>query len=475
MIVCGQESFLIEWEQSYGGTSGDTASDFLETTDGGFIFVGSTDSASLCKNHGQNDAWIVKLSKTGAIQWQKCYGGTNDEYTSAIVQSKDGGFVIIGDSNSDLGSSECSPDEMQKIWIFKITSSGELEWQNCYHSGIMDSSGSGIVQTGDGNFLTIGTIYEKDRGFDPILNKYSADGKLIWIKNLGGSVDDRLVDLKNFGDKEYIAIGTGISSVGGGKNFLIISLSESGDILWKKLDGISNGQDEGRQIQPTDDGGYIIIGDTYPSDSSGTVRAGSWDIGVIKYSNNGNIQWKRTFGGSGRDYSSSIIQTYDQGFIIVGLVEAANNEFEGHHGGKLDYYIAKLNPSGTILWEQLLGGSNREDYGDIYRISDGGYILLGNTPSIDGDITTNHGSYDVWIVKFRSDLGTTTTTPIVESKPDTPNVTISSSQTTAQSNQETPAIDEKSTVPTLAKKASGFTIFSVIMGITALLVYLKRN
>src|SRR4051812_16927271 len=96
----------IEWQKCLGGSSLDNAYSIIQTTDGGYTVAGSTtcnDDGDVSANHGGSDIWIVKLNFSGSIEWQRCLGGTSDEYASSIVQTKDGGFVIAGITNSDNG------------------------------------------------------------------------------------------------------------------------------------------------------------------------------------------------------------------------------------------------------------------------------------------------------------------------------------------------------------------------------------
>ena len=302
LLLLGNLSYAqtpnIQWQKSLGGSLEDRGGIIKTTSDGGYIVVGGSNSTNgdVIGNHGAKDAWIVKLNSTGAIQWQKALGGSGNDIANYIQLTSDGGYIVAGQSNSTNGDVTGNHGDYD-YWIVKLSSTGIIQWQ----------------------------------------------------KSLGGSAWDN---------------------------------------AWS--------------IEPTSDGGYIIAGDSYSTDGDVTGNHGIGDYWIVKLNSTGAIQWQKSLGGSGYDFATSIQQTPDGGYIVAGSSDSNNGDVTGNHGGNGDYWIVKLNSAGAIQWQKTLGGSNNEIAGDIHPTSDGGYIVAGGSYSTDGDITGNHGSGDVWIVKLNS-------------------------------------------------------------------------
>jgi len=156
-------------------------------------------------------------------------------------------------------------------------------------------------------------------------------------------------------------------------------------------------------LELTDDGGYIIGGFVLSDDGDVIYSHPSYEYWVAKLDAYGNIQWKKSLGGSGMEFLSSIKQTADGGYVIAGRTNTSNDgDVSGWHGccGNSDAWIVKLSSLGDLLWQKCVGGTEY-DYSNCIQItSDGGYILAGDTKSNDYDVYGNHNSSDYWIVKL---------------------------------------------------------------------------
>lgn len=182
---------------------------------------------------------------------------------------------------------------------------------------------------------------------------------------------------------------------------LAISAFAQPVIQWQRTFG-GSGSDYGYEIQPTTDGGYVIVGLTYSS-NSGDVgpTLGTGDYWVLKIDATGNIQWQRTMGGSDKDGGRAIQQTADGGYILGGETESDDGDVLGHHGNE-DIWIVKLDATGNIEWQRALGGTGNDYFGSVQQTSDGGYFVCGTTGSVNGDVSGNHGVTDMWTVKLDS-------------------------------------------------------------------------
>ncbi len=130
----------------------------------------------------------------------------------------------------------------------------------------------------------------------------------------------------------------------------------------------------------------------------------SLDYDIIKFDANFNMIWNKIYGGSDGDYVQSIIQTIDGGYLVIGVTKSNDGDVTINHGG-YDIWICKLDTEGNLIWEKSYGGSNGDGVGaenSLIQTNDGGYIFIGYTKSEDGDISLNHGGYDAWLVKINS-------------------------------------------------------------------------
>lgn len=187
--------------------------------------------------------------------------------------------------------------------------------------------------------------------------------------------------------------------------FLSIGLLFSGMVCgqvpaieWQVSPGGSE-WDEATSIQQTSDEGYIVVGYSLSDDGDVSFNHGSADIWVVKLDVAGNLEWERSLGGSGWDEASSVEQTFDGGYIIAGLSSSSDGDVTQNRGDD-DVWVVKLDQAGNLEWEKSLGGSDAEFAHSIQQTEDEGYILAGYTWSEDGDVSVNHGSTDAWIVKL---------------------------------------------------------------------------
>ncbi|UOK41500.1 MULTISPECIES: T9SS type A sorting domain-containing protein [Flavobacterium] len=336
----------IQWQKNYGGSADDYGKSICQASDGGYLISGLTGSndGDITGFHGDYDCWIAKINSTGTIQWKRTLGGSGLDNINSIQQTLDGGYILAGSTNSsdgDITSNQGGYD----CWVIKLNSSGTIVWKKTF-GGTGWESVLSIQQTSDGGYIFAG---------------YS------------GSAN---------GD---------VASVYAGTNFWVVKLDAAGTILWQKTFG-GNGQDYAWSIQQTTDGGYIVAGETNSTDGDITSNVVNYDGWIVKLNANGIMQWQRTLGGDNADSIYCIRQTSDGGFILVG----------NSYG---NIYIHKLNANGIPQWYEIAGGTGADIPYDIQQTVDGGYIVAGVTSSTDGDVTENHGGYDYWIVKFDASGG----------------------------------------------------------------------
>ena len=349
------------------------------------------------------------------IEWQKCLGGSKDDYANSVQQTFDGGYIIAGKSlslNGDVSGHHGSSVTFD-YWVVKLNADGSLQWQNSL-GGTNSDNASSIQQTSDSGFIVAGTSISNDGDvsgnhgyFDYWIVKLDVDGNLVWQKSLGGIDDDEATSIQQTSDGGFIVAG--FSSSNGGDvsghhatsstyDYWIVRLDPDGNIIWQKSLG-GNKNDFAYSIQQTSDAGFIVAG--YSESNGGNVSGnhGDEDYWIVKLNAGGNIEWQRSLGGSADDEAFAIRETSDEGFVVAGYSFSNDNDVSGNHGDN-DYWVVKLNAGGNPEWQESLGGSGPEYANSIEETSDGGFVVAGYSYSNNGDVSGNHGSYDYWIVKL---------------------------------------------------------------------------
>jgi hypothetical protein len=407
-----KDTILIAWQKSLGGSGEDMAYCVQQTTDGGYIIAGESESndGDVSGNYGGHDYWIVKLNSIGDIDWQKSLGGNDWEKPHCIQQTTDGGYIIVGESWSNDG--EVSGNHgYRDYWIVKLTSTGNIDWQKCL-GGSDDESAYSIQQTTDGGYIIAGESESNDGDVssnhgseDYWIVKFTSTGNLDWQKSFGGSGIDRAFSIQQTTDGGYIIAGASWSNDGdvlgnhGHFDYWIVKLTSTGNIDWQKSLG-GSWSDWATSIQLTTDGGYIIAGFSESDDGDVLENRGHFDYWILKLTSTGDVDWQKSIGESYRDEAHCIQETVDGGYIIAGFSYSNDEYIVGQEYANSDYWIVKLNSFGDIDWQKSLGGRNNDVAYSIQQTIDGGYIIVGYSESNDGDISGNHGSWDYWIVKI---------------------------------------------------------------------------
>jgi len=369
IFVC--PNFAQTWFRHYGGTSDDYGKSIQQTSDGGYIVAGETESFT----YGNADFAIYKLNSSGNKVWFKHYGGSDWEEAFSIQQTSDGGYIVAGYT----GSYTYGYDDFA---IYKLNSSGNKTWFKHYGGTDFDSARS-IQQTSDGGYIVAGdTTSYTHGGYDFAIYKLNSSGNKVWFKHYGGSQDDHGHSIQQTSDGGYIVGGRTESFTYGGMDFAIYKLNSNGNKIWfKHYGGMSN--EWGRSIQQTSDGGYIVAGYTE------SYTYGNYDFAVYKLNSSGNKVWFKHYGGTSHDHSWSIQQTSDGGYVVAG-------ESYSYSYGLYDFAIYKLNSLGNKIWFKHYGGTAWEVATSIQQTTDGGYVVTGRTDSY------THGGTDIGIYKLDS-------------------------------------------------------------------------
>lgn len=227
---------------------------------------------------------------------------------------------------------------------------------------------------------------------------------LLWQKAYGGGGVDQARDIKQCSDGSYIVAGYTTSANGdvvghhGSYDFWVLRLDSVGDIIWKRSLG-GSGMDMGYSVEQTFDGGFIVAGSSNSNDGDISNPHGDFDCWVVKLSEDGDILWDKNYGGFQIDHAKCIKQCADSGFIMVGASWSFEGDVSSNYGAD-DIWVVRLDSDGNILWQHSYGGSGNDMAYSVVQSADGGYVIAGITNSQDLDIAVSYGGYDYWVVKL---------------------------------------------------------------------------
>lgn len=357
-----------QWIKVYGGSGYDWSYSIKETSDGGYIAVGYTNSFGA----GSGDILVIKLNNDGSVAWQKTYGGSADDWARNIQQTTDGGYIIAGYSYSfGAGSGDA--------WVLKLAGDGSVQWEKTY-GGAGSDRVNFIQQTADGGYVAAGRTISFGTGSGDIwVLKLNTDGSPAWQKTYGGSGDDWARYVHQTSDGGYLVAGYTPSFGAGDDDVWILRLDNYGSVVWEKTYG-GVGTDRAYFVQQMPDGRLMAVG------MASSFGAGSGDFWILNMREDGSVIWEKTYGGAGYDRAYSLQQTPDGGYIVAGRTSSF-----GYGVGEL--WMIKLGKDGTVLWEKTYGGINFDRANAVELTSDGGYIMAGYT------YTFGSGNSDAWVLK----------------------------------------------------------------------------
>ena len=296
------------WEKTYGGEKWDRATRIMVTDDDGYMLLGTT----LSYSEGWYDIRMFKLSPTGQTEWDKGYGEGWDSYrANDFCRLLDGNYLVAGNS----------PDG---IYVFKINSSGDL--LNEVTIDIFVQEVEAIVATADGGAMIV------SNGQPFALLKVDASGNRTWHKAYAsGSSGRSVIQLDDGG---YVACGW--REYGGlDDDFYLVRVDDTGKVIWEQHYG-NQYSDQGYCVRQTSDGGFILAGRMFPP--SGDEWSQVW---VIRTNSAGDTLWTKTFGGAGMEDGYCIQPTPDNGYIVVGFTDSFGE-------GATDCYLVKLGPDPVL-------------------------------------------------------------------------------------------------------------------------------
>jgi len=466
-----QMSPRILWQQGFGGTRGDYLSTVLPTSDGGYLLGGLSDSApggnktATCwdglEAAGGGDFWVVRTDAQGVKLWDKSYGGSWNETLEAALSTSDGGFLLVGYSNSGpfgpgapdgnkyAFNQSPRPDSYGRGaydgWVVRIDSAGNRVWDATY-GGTQDDQLYGALATSDGGFLLVGwsksggdgnKTAPSRGGMDAWVVKIDANGNKQWDQSYGGNSDDAFTDIVAAPDGGYLLAGVTSSGVSGNKTSTgtgtwLVKIDSQGNLLWENAysGGYSgyNGLNAHSGLLARPDGGYLVAV-PYSGDIAGArsvPKQGPIDVWLFSVDASGHKQWEAAYGPAGPftaniyfpgGYAVALLAAPAGGYLLAASSSQAGGNKTAPLYGYEDHWLARIDKSGNKLWDASYGGNGDDYLAALIAAPDGGYLLGGASSSDQGTgvkTTPRYGlgGVDYWLVKVAAEPF-----PVINSQP----------------------------------------------------------
>lgn len=388
----------VQWTKCFGGVDAEYAGDVKQTPDKGFIIAGSSTSSNtgdVGPNHGDRDVWVVKLDSALNIEWEKLLGGTLEDGGNSVELTPDGGYMIAGYTYSNDGDVLGNHGDSD-IWVVRLDSQGNIIWQRCYGSGgSHEDKGYQIMRSGS-NYIILahvgwlnGDVTTWNGYYDVWIAAINDVGDIQWEKSYGADGYDKPGEMVATNDGGYAFCGQACELVGvlcGDNDYLVGKIDSVGNTEWLMEYGGTE-SNNAYALTALSDGNFVVVG--------GANANSNYDWEIIKVNPYGDVLWQKVLGGSQSEVAYSVEETGDGGLLISGSARSADGNVGGVIG-LVDSWLVKLDYNGNIVWKKCYGGSLTESPKKVWEAPNGLIYIFGTTASNDYDVFGNHGSNDLW-------------------------------------------------------------------------------
>lgn len=362
---------LVSWSQLdsyvYGGGDDDFGTSFTFNELGGYVLL-STERPHI---DSSNQIHIRSIDLKGNVIWKKTLGLVRHDHGSSIIRTSDGGYAVAGSIwEGGYGRIDAC--------VYKLNNLGEVEWQQ-YVGGIQDDAGFSIKESKLGGFILVGyTNSDMAGSFGQMyVVRTNPNGQLLWEKAIGGPGKDYAFDVVENEANEIVVTGvyagfhdySAFEFTETNSDVLVYKLDQNGNEIWsQQIGGVQN--ELCYQIIDAPNGGYYLFGSTQ------SMGNGSFDSYLVKMDENGVVEWEETYGGSDVDYGRSASVSNNQYLYLVG--STANDP----NSNKTDATVRKVNLDGSEVWSFTFGGVESEYANCVRATPDGGCAVIGSTKSL---------------------------------------------------------------------------------------------
>jgi len=357
---------LFAWERTYGGSERDVANCIAATSDSGFVVVGHSYSFGA----GDADVYLLRIDSNGDTLWTRTYGGLLHDTGESVVQTPDGGLVIVGRSNEySLDSHYYS----NRALIIRTNSNGDTLWTRRFESTMYSFKFSSVLVSDSCYIVSGSSDYYVGGDNNQWRLYFEDDGDTLWTRKYPAyEYEGSGYPIKPTDDGGYIITGSNHNFP---PTLLLRRLDSSYEIVWERFYGVPGGTPHemlsiGYDVIQTKDGGFLGVG-------TGNLEAfDPCDVFVVRTDSLGDTLWTNKFGNGAFNAGNSVVETPDDGFLIAGCCNA---------------FLAKLNADGDTMWTRFYGDSLESSASSIAAIPGGGYIIAGSKVPAPGE------QFDVYI------------------------------------------------------------------------------
>ena len=365
--LCTGSSF----QKVFEAPNDERAHSICATADGGYIIVGETNSAGA----GGKDVFAMKLDVNGNQIWSKTYGTTKTEYGSSlsIIETQDGGYLFAGHTDGVNG------------YVVKLDASGNVQWEKKEP----DTLYRGLKELANGDIALVGNAYSFGSGTGTgaaLLVRVSSSGTMLWSKGFGGSDQEQMYNVLELVNGDLLIVG-GTSSYGlGVGDAFIVKTTNSGNLIWSKNYG-GPGNESYYSAKLLNDGNIVVVGMTT------SYGAGNDDILLSKIDTSGVVLWTKIYGGTNIDRGEQVEENEDGELILVGYSNSVGS-------GDYDKVLLNIDNTGVVNWIKAYGYLVEDEvdrWGNPMVLSqDSGVVMVGGTKSF------GFGDENIYVVKTNS-------------------------------------------------------------------------
>ncbi len=426
LLTANAQQMALEWQSSLGGNKNEDAFDLIRTDDEGFIVVGSTNSKNsfdiaesrAFEGNGGSDFWIFKTDKNGKLLWSKTFGGSSDDIATSVTRASNGDYVILGTTlSTDFDANFNGPNG--GLLMVRLNTNGNLISKRVFPGGkrytdltytFTDNFSKPIIRTLPSGELMIAATREigtsNYTGKDFFIAKLTPTGDNLWEKTFGTRYNEQLADMILTSDNSMLLVGStdalakDLEGAGNGQtDFFAMKITQGGVEIWKKAWGGSGVDVLRTVVENSSKNAYIVAGETLSKDGVVSNPLGEKDGFTMKIDLQGNLVWKKSFGGSNNDGIYRLLPVAGEGYMALGTSDSEISNAT-QKGPLTDVWTTNFDESGNIINSGLYGGADIDVARAGIAISAKEWVLVGLSRSDTEDLTQNKGGNDVWILKL---------------------------------------------------------------------------
>jgi hypothetical protein len=399
----------VSWTRSFGGHYSDMGVFIHQRANGSFFMAANSSSIDGQIGEGTGPVLLMGLDGAGQYQWGVRIGGPNSDRVMHGAMMADSNYVLIGRIYGPVVPPP-GENEPSDIWIIKVSPTGNIIWQRTY-GGTGEDFGMFVAAKPDGGCLISGTYGDAmgdDSGWDAWAASLDADGNELWQRTWGGVGFDVGSSIASTSDDGAIVAGTigatnGDVSLPSGSdwNIRVVKLDAAGSTEWEQTFGGSE-PDQPSTILSLADGGYLMLAASFSTNGDVDEGLGTGGVVVFRLNAQGEVMWERRYGGEGAESATDVVQLGED-FVIAATTTSPiygdiSVRYDTDQG---DGWLLIIDPDGELLWKNTYGSSGG-DWLSALAVTDDGFAVTGGSMSADRFVPGNAGYQDIWTMRFQN-------------------------------------------------------------------------